>query len=82
LQVFFDVKVEGETVGRIVIQLLDDVKVGAQRFADLAEEKEGVGYRLSKIDGIFPVSVTSACRCWPGLRGGEKGGGDQEEGGG
>lgn len=46
-------------MGRIVVALLDDVKVGAQRFADLAEEKEGVGYRLSKFDGIFSVSVAA-----------------------
>jgi hypothetical protein len=59
--VYFDVKVEGERVGRIVVALLDDVKVGAQRFADLAEEKEGVGYRLSKFDGIFPVSHQGGC---------------------
>lgn len=60
---YFDVKVEGERVGRIVVALLDDVKVGAQRFADLAEEKEGVGYRLSKFDGIFPVSHQGADVC-------------------
>lgn len=56
---YLDVKVEGESVGRIVVELADDVKVGAQRFADLAEGKQGVGYRLSKFDGIFNVSNTS-----------------------
>lgn len=45
-------------MGRIVIRLLDDVKVGSQRFADLAEGKEGVGYRLSKFDGIYSVSTS------------------------
>lgn len=57
-QVYLDVKVEGDTIGRIVIDLFDDVKVASQRFADLAEGKEGVGYRLSKFDGIFPVCVS------------------------
>jgi peptidyl-prolyl cis-trans isomerase B (cyclophilin B) len=56
LQVFLDVKVEGENLGRIVVQLLDDAAVGSQRFADLAQGKQGVGYRLSKFDGIFSVS--------------------------
>jgi hypothetical protein len=55
-QVYLDVKVEGERLGRIVVELLDDVAVGSQRFADLAEGKQGVGYRLSKFDGIFSVS--------------------------
>lgn len=55
-QVYLDVKVEGQAVGRIVIRLLEDAKVGSQRFADLAEGKEGVGYRLSKFDGIYSVS--------------------------
>jgi peptidyl-prolyl cis-trans isomerase B (cyclophilin B) len=59
--VFLDVKVEGEKLGRIVIELVDDAAVGGQRFADLALGKEGVGYRLSKFDGIFSVSLQ--CRC-------------------
>jgi hypothetical protein len=68
-QVFFDVKVEGQPAGRIVISLFDDVKTASQRFADLAEEKEGVGYRLSKFDGIFPVSDSR----WLTVRSGPKG---------
>lgn len=56
VKVYLDVKVEGQSAGRIVISLFDDVKVASQRFADLAEGKEGVGYRLSKFDGIFSVS--------------------------
>lgn len=61
-QVYFDVKVEGQPAGRIVISLFDDAKTASQRFADLAEEKEGVGYRLSKFDGIFPVSLACLMR--------------------
>lgn len=60
-QVFLDVKVEGENLGRIVVELLDDAAVGGQRFADLALGKQGVGYRLSKFDGIFSVSCVG-CR--------------------
>lgn len=61
---YLDVKVEGQAIGRIVIGLLDDVKVGAQRFADLAEGKEGVGYRLSKFDGIYSVSFSCTQLLW------------------
>lgn len=56
LQVFLDVRVEGENIGRIVVELLGDAGVAGQRFADLAEGKQGVGYRLSKFDGIYSVS--------------------------
>jgi len=66
-QVYLDVKVEGDKIGRIVIDLFDDVRVGSQRFADLAEGKEGVGYRLSKFDGIFPVCV-SGCGVFVALQ--------------
>jgi hypothetical protein len=59
--VYLDVKVEGKPLGRIVIALNDDVRVGAARFADLSEEKDGVGYRLSKFDGIFSVSALLFC---------------------
>jgi hypothetical protein len=55
LQVFFDVRVDNEPKGRITIQLFNDVPIGAQRFLELAEGKDGVSYRLSKIDGISPV---------------------------
>lgn len=53
-QVYLDVKLEGTLLGRIVVELDSSLApVGAARFADLAQEKEGVGYRLSKFDGIF-----------------------------
>lgn len=51
---------EGQSLGRIVIELTDNAPVAAQRFADLAEGKQGVGYRLSKFDGIFDVSTRHA----------------------
>ncbi|WIA33093.1 hypothetical protein OEZ86_006247 [Tetradesmus obliquus] len=56
-QVFLDVRVEGENIGRIVVELLGDAGVAGQRFADLAEGKQGVGYRLSKFDGIYSTYI-------------------------
>lgn len=56
-RVFLDLKIDGEPAGRLVIELFDDVKVGSQRFLDLASNVEGVGYRLSKFLGIFDVSA-------------------------
>lgn len=42
-------KLEGQKLGRITIELLPDkAPVGAARFADLAEGKQGVGYRLAR----------------------------------
>ncbi|KAJ9513678.1 hypothetical protein QJQ45_015435 [Haematococcus lacustris] len=55
LQVYLDVKLEGKALGRIVVQLFPDVTVGSARFRDLSIGKEGVGYRLARFDGIFPV---------------------------
>lgn len=55
LQVYFDVRVDNEPKGRITIQLYSDVPIGAQRFLELAEGRDGVSYRLSKIDGIAEV---------------------------
>jgi len=53
-RVYLDVRVDGEPAGRIEIELLPEfAPVGAARFADLAEEKGGVGYKQSKWDGIF-----------------------------
>jgi hypothetical protein len=48
-QVFLEVKVEGQSLGRITIELLPGAApVGAARFADLAVGKQGVGYRLAR----------------------------------
>mmetsp|Transcript_26657 Transcript_26657/g.58131 ORF Transcript_26657/g.58131 Transcript_26657/m.58131 type:complete len:407 (-) Transcript_26657:1429-2649(-) len=55
--VYLDVKIEKAVVGRITVELFDDVKVGSDRFADLAEGREGVGYRLKRIDGIFETHL-------------------------
>ncbi|KAG0609408.1 hypothetical protein M758_8G181600 [Ceratodon purpureus] len=45
-KVFMDVAIEGQPIGQIVIGLYGDaVPVGAQRFAELAAGKRGIGYR-------------------------------------
>ncbi|GAX79772.1 hypothetical protein CEUSTIGMA_g7212.t1 [Chlamydomonas eustigma] len=59
-RVFFDLKLEGQAAGRLVIELFTDVTVGASRFRDLAVGKEGVGYRLSRVDGIFDTHLRVA----------------------
>ncbi|GBF92527.1 peptidyl-prolyl cis-trans isomerase, chloroplastic [Raphidocelis subcapitata] len=52
-QVYLDVKVEGQKLGRITIELLPSVApVGAARFADLAVGKQGVSYRLARFDRV------------------------------
>lgn len=54
-RVVFNVAVDGEDRGRIVVQLFDDVLVGAARFADLAQGKQGVGFQRTKFDAINEV---------------------------
>jgi hypothetical protein len=50
-RVFFDISVDRKPVGRVVVELDPSAApIGAQRFADLAAGKEGVGYRRSKIE--------------------------------
>lgn len=54
---FLDLTVDGEPKGRLVIQLSSDAPTGTRRFAQLSEGLNGVGYRLSKFDGIAQVST-------------------------
>lgn len=54
-QVYLDVSVDGELKGRLVIQLSEDAPVGTKRFSQLSQGLNGVGYRLSKFDGIAQV---------------------------
>lgn len=42
------------------VALYRDVPTGAQRFAELAEGKNGVGYRLSRIDTVGPDFIYSS----------------------
>ncbi|DBB15283.1 TPA: hypothetical protein ACH3X3_003538 [Trebouxia sp. C0006] len=51
-QVYLDLSVDGEPRGRLVIKLAGDAPVGTRRFAQLSQGLNGVGYRLSKFDGI------------------------------
>jgi peptidyl-prolyl cis-trans isomerase B (cyclophilin B) len=58
--VYLDVKLDGQLLGRITVELLPAAApVGAARFRDLAVGRQGVGYRLSRFDGVFPVSLRS-----------------------
>lgn len=52
---YLDLTIDGDAAGRIVIELFPDAPVGALRFAELCEEKGGVGYWRSKFNGIFPT---------------------------
>lgn len=59
--VFFDVAIDGEAAGRIVIGLYgNDVPVGASRFAELAAGKKGVGYRKKEFIKITPTYIQNA----------------------
>lgn len=59
--VFFDVAIDGEAAGRIVIGLYgNDVPVGASRFAELASGKTGIGYRKKEFIKITPTYIQNA----------------------
>eukprot|EP01018_Ginkgo_biloba_P007778 Gb_20584 [translate_table: standard] len=59
--VFFDVAIDGEPAGRIVIGLYGkDVPIGASRFAELATGKRGVGYRKKEFVKITPSYIQNA----------------------
>jgi peptidyl-prolyl cis-trans isomerase B (cyclophilin B) len=52
-RVYLDVRIDGEPAGRLEIELLPEAApLGSRRFADLAEEKGGVGFWGSKWDAI------------------------------
>ena len=59
-RVFFDVSIDGKTEGKVVIEMFNDAVVGSQRFYDLSIGKQGVGYRRSKFDAIYPVRVENS----------------------
>ncbi|KAK9861612.1 hypothetical protein WJX84_008288 [Apatococcus fuscideae] len=60
LLVFMDFAVNSNPQGRIEIELFSDVPVGSRRFHQLAIGDRGVGYRLSKIDGVSKDFVKSS----------------------
>ena len=53
-RVFLDIAIDATPAGRLVIRTYDDVPVGAERFADLARDRGGVGYVRSRIDAVSP----------------------------
>ena len=55
LQAFFDINVDGQSAGRIVVSLFSDVPVGSQRFMDIADGQDGISYQLSKVAEVGPV---------------------------
>ncbi len=59
-QVYLDLSVDGEPRGRLVIKLAGDAPVGTRRFAQLSQGLNGVGYRLSKFDGIAQVLLSNS----------------------
>ena len=61
-QVYLDLNVDGQPKGRLVIQLDGEAPVGTKRFADLSKGLNGVGYRLSKFDGIAQVAFQLSSR--------------------
>lgn len=64
MQVYLDLTVDGEAKGRLIIQLASDAPTGTRRFAQLSEGLNGVGYRLSKFDGIAQVWSHTAFNCY------------------
>ena len=65
MQIFFDINSDGQPLGRIAVELFDDVPIGSLRFQELAEGYEGISYQLSKFSEIGPVSH---CRLGAHLR--------------
>ncbi|KAH6559433.1 hypothetical protein KP509_1Z008200 [Ceratopteris richardii] len=60
-KVYFDVAIDRQPVGRIVIGLYSaDVPVGAKRFAEIAAGSRGVSYRKKEFDKITPSYVQNA----------------------
>ena len=44
-------------LGRVTVELFDDVPVGSLRFYELAEGHEGISYQLSKFNEVGPVRL-------------------------
>ena len=55
MQVLFDINSDGQPLGRVTVELFDDVPVGSLRFYELAEGHEGISYQLSKFNEVGPV---------------------------
>jgi peptidyl-prolyl cis-trans isomerase B (cyclophilin B) len=62
---YLDVRLEGQPLGRLTVELLPDAApVGARRFADLAVGRQGVGYRLARC-GVLGVCFFVLVFCVP-----------------
>ena len=57
MQAFFDINVDGQSAGRIVVSLFNDVPIGSQRFMDIADGQDGISYQLSKVAEVGPVRL-------------------------
>lgn len=57
-KVFFDIAIDGQPVGEIVVGLYGtNVPIGAQRFAELAVGKRGIGYRRKEFGKVTPFFI-------------------------
>lgn len=60
-KVFFDIAVDREAVGRIVVGLYgEDVPVGAKRFTEIAVGSRGVSYRKKEFIKVTPSYIQNA----------------------
>lgn len=57
MQVLLDINSDGQPLGRVAVELFNDVPVGALRFYELAEGYEGISYQLSKFSEVAPVRL-------------------------
>lgn len=55
---FMDMSVEGEVLGRVVIELFEPSSLAARRFSDLCKGIQGVSYKRSRFDAIFAVCTS------------------------
>ena len=55
VQVYLDIAADRKPLGRVIIELYDDVPIGAQRFADLAIGREGVRYQATRFIRLTDV---------------------------
>ncbi|KAK9835083.1 hypothetical protein WJX84_011413, partial [Apatococcus fuscideae] len=59
-KVYLEFNVNSAPKGRVEVELFDDAPVGSERFHQLAVGTDGVGYRLSKVDGVSKDFVKSS----------------------
>ncbi|MCO5569528.1 hypothetical protein L7F22_023242 [Adiantum nelumboides] len=60
-KIFFDIAIDREPVGRIVVGLFnEDVPIGAKRFADVAVGSRGISYRKKEFERITPSYIQNA----------------------